>query len=103
MNRVRTLLVIVLLTMLSVACVATDLKVVDICFIDDSHGWLSVVDPSPALYKTTNGGQSWERIESPGFFRIIFFDPMNGVAIKGELNVFKFVRGEFGIFRTADG
>jgi hypothetical protein len=56
---------IVLVSTLSVACVGSELSelnVADMSFADDSHGWLAVMEPSPAIFKTTDAGQSWKQI-----------------------------------------
>jgi photosystem II stability/assembly factor-like uncharacterized protein len=55
---------------------------VDMSFADDSHGWLAVMEPSPAIFRTTDAGQSWTRIAVPGFYRVSFFDRTIGIAIK---------------------
>jgi photosystem II stability/assembly factor-like uncharacterized protein len=91
------LIAIVLFSMSSVMCVGNDLNVVDISFADDAHGWLAVLEPSPAIFRTTDAGQSWKRITVPGFYRISFFDRTTGIAIKGVSE------SEFAVYRTADG
>jgi photosystem II stability/assembly factor-like uncharacterized protein/sugar lactone lactonase YvrE len=88
---------IVLLSMSSVVCFGNDLNVVDMSFADDSHGWLAVMEPSPAIFRTTDAGRSWKRITVPGFYRISFFDRVTGIAVKGVSD------GEFALYRTADG
>jgi photosystem II stability/assembly factor-like uncharacterized protein/sugar lactone lactonase YvrE len=91
------LTVIVLFSVSSVECFGNDLNVVDMSFADDAHGWLTVLEPSPAIFKTTNAGQSWRRIAVPGFYRISFFDNTTGIAIKAVSD------SEFAVYRTADG
>ena len=88
---------IVMLSILSVRCLASGLNVVDISFTDDSHGWLAVLEPSPAIFRTTDAGQSWQRIAVPGFYRISFFDSTTGIALKSVS------QSEFAVYRTADG
>jgi photosystem II stability/assembly factor-like uncharacterized protein/sugar lactone lactonase YvrE len=88
---------IVLFSISSAVCVGTDLDVVDMSFVDDSHGWLAVMEPSPAIFKTTDAGRSWKRITVPGFYRISFFDRTTGIAIQGVSD------SEFVVHRTTDG
>src|SRR6185312_13992050 len=98
MTRPRLILrAIVLLLMSSVECFANDPSVVDMSFADDSHGWLAVMEPSPAIFRTTDAGQSWTRIAVPGFYRVSFFDRTIGIAIKAVSD------SEFIVYRTADG
>jgi photosystem II stability/assembly factor-like uncharacterized protein len=91
---------IVLVSTLSVACVGSELSqlnVADMSFADDSHGWLAVMEPSPAIFKTTDAGQSWKQIAAPGFYRISFFDKVTGIGIK------RVSESEFVVYRTEDG
>ena len=88
---------IVLISTLSVACVGSELNVADMSFADDSHGWLAVMEPSPAIFKTTDAGQSWKQIAAPGFYTISFFDKATGIGIKSVSD------SEFVVYRTEDG
>jgi photosystem II stability/assembly factor-like uncharacterized protein len=88
---------IVLLLMPLAVCAGTDLNVIDMSFVDDSHGWVAVLEPSPAIFKTTDAGRSWKRIPVPGFYRISFFDRTTGIAVKGVSD------SEFVIYGTRDG
>jgi hypothetical protein len=56
---------IVLISTLSVVCVGSELNVADMSFADDCHGWLAVTEPSPAIFKTTDGNLV-RRIDSNG-------------------------------------
>jgi photosystem II stability/assembly factor-like uncharacterized protein len=71
----------------------SDTTFVDMSFISDSVGWVSV---SPnALVRTSNGGFSWEIIETPAqFWSIAFTDELLGWAGTG-------ISGE--IYHTSDG
>ena len=62
-------------------------------FIDPQVGWSIQQRPGSGLFKTTNGGVSWERLESaPGAYSVAFVDDSIG-----------FVTNFDGIFRTTDG
>ena len=76
---------------------ADDIQVADISFVDDLHGWVSVLSPEPCIFRTTDGGQSWSRISLPpqqGFYRLHFFDLKIGIAIQLESE------DSTGIYRT---
>src|ERR1051326_1016769 len=97
MDKARLSFVALVLLLLPAFLCAQETNVVDMSFAGDSHGWLAVMDPQPAIFRTVNGGQSWTRIAVPGFYRINFFDHSTGVAIKEVSNK------EFAIYRTSDG
>jgi len=76
-----------------------DIEVVDIAFADGIHGWVSVVGPSPALFRTADGGISWDRISlasSGGFYRLYFYDAKTGIALQAESEK------SVAIYRTVD-
>jgi photosystem II stability/assembly factor-like uncharacterized protein len=55
----------------------------DIFFIDNQIGWL--LTNTGNLYQTTNAGNSWDEIfvfPGAGWFKLIFFDDMNGYAMQ---------------------
>jgi photosystem II stability/assembly factor-like uncharacterized protein len=76
-----------------------EIEVADSTFIDELHGWVSVLEPTPAIYKTSDGGKKWLRIPIPegrGFYRLRFFDMNTGLAICLEAD------GNTGVYRTMD-
>lgn len=81
------LLVLVMPTLGSSRSMVEDIQATDIAFVDALHGWVSVTEPAPAIFRTSDGGQTWLRIPislNNGFYRISFFDQKTGVAIQFE-------------------
>ena len=55
----------------------------DIEFINTLHGWVlgeKVIERSHFLWRTTDGGNSWEEISIPGLYITSFFDSCKGFA-----------------------
>lgn len=73
------------------ACkIDSDIKlggVEDICFSDSQYGWaigidIDCTDGCGALFKTTNGGETWHRVIGAGFATDVFFtDSLHGVVL----------------------
>jgi photosystem II stability/assembly factor-like uncharacterized protein len=66
---------------------AQGIQVTDMAFVDESHGWVAVVQPTPSIFRTTDDGKTWSRFPVPaehGFYRIHFFDRNTGVALAVE-------------------
>lgn len=59
-------------------------------FLDPRHGWVSAANHS--VYRTTDGGRSWQAARVPGGGFIDFRDLQHGYAL-----------GPDGLFRTTDG
>jgi photosystem II stability/assembly factor-like uncharacterized protein/sugar lactone lactonase YvrE len=63
------------------------IQVVDMSFVDELHGWVSVLDPTPEIFRTSDGGQTWVRIpidSETGFYLLHFFNQNTGFAIQHE-------------------
>ena len=76
------------------------IQAADVAFIDELHGWVSVMEPTPALFRTADGGKTWTEMPVPftrGFCRICFHDVSSGVAIQSQSD------DEFAIYRSVDG
>jgi photosystem II stability/assembly factor-like uncharacterized protein len=89
------------LTIGFVACCSQceEIELADSTFIDELHGWVSVLEPTPAIYKTSDGGKKWLRVpiqDGRGFYRLRFFDLNTGLAIRLEAD------GKTGVYRTTD-
>ena len=91
--------VVIILAIIAIpaASFAQAIHVADLAFVDDLHGWVSVTEPSPAILRTSDGGETWTRIPVPGFYRITFFDANTGLGIQSVSD------SEFAIHRTVDG
>jgi photosystem II stability/assembly factor-like uncharacterized protein/sugar lactone lactonase YvrE len=75
-------------------------QVADVIFMDELHGWLSVMRPTPAILRTADGGKTWARMPVPlkrGFYHICFYDVTTGLAIQSPSDE------EISIYRTVDG
>lgn len=59
-------------------------------FLDRRHGWVAAANHS--VYRTSDGGRSWQASRVPGGGSIDFLDRRHGYAL-----------GPDGLFRTADG
>jgi photosystem II stability/assembly factor-like uncharacterized protein len=100
-HKFGTLLIFSLFTFLLAVLpsVATDIQVLDLAFVDELHGWVSVLEPKPAIFRTSDGGNSWTRIPfapEKGFYLLRFFDLQTGFALQLEsLEV-------TAVFRTGD-
>jgi photosystem II stability/assembly factor-like uncharacterized protein/streptogramin lyase len=95
--RSRRLAIFAFSLCLGIQCHAQAGQIVDMSFVDDSHGWLAVTEPSPAIFRTSDAGETWTRIPVPGFYRISFFDRQKGLAIQGVS------QDEFCIYKTTNG
>ena len=62
----------------------------DVQFVDRRHGWVSAANRS--VYRTSDGGRSWQASRVPGGGFIDFLDLQHGYAL-----------GPDGLFRTVDG
>jgi photosystem II stability/assembly factor-like uncharacterized protein len=67
-----------------------------IAFVNEDLGFVSGGYNGNSVFRTKNGGDSWERIESICFGKIQFLDSLNGYAVK-IFNAF------YRIYKTADG
>jgi photosystem II stability/assembly factor-like uncharacterized protein len=71
-------------------------------FLDAEHGWINFkmagnVQFSPgALMQTSDGGQSWRKVESPGYFGEILFTSLNDGWFAGG-------PGDLFLYRTQNG
>jgi photosystem II stability/assembly factor-like uncharacterized protein/sugar lactone lactonase YvrE len=99
-NAMKTFLRIAILTACIIAdshLLAQDLRIFDMSFVDDSHGWLMVRKPKSLLFRTTDAGKTWTRTTVPDFLRISFFNRTTGIAIERSKE------DELTFFRTSDG
>lgn len=69
------------------ACGVNPHEVDDVFFLDSTHGWIVVEDHRldlSDLFRTTDGGKSWTRVQAPsGVGEICFVTPNLGWAIRG--------------------
>ena len=71
----------------TVSTVRAQVQVTDFSFIDQSHGWASEVGPTPAIFRTSDTGQTWLRMPvkiKQGFYRIRFFDAKTRLAVQAK-------------------
>lgn len=92
----RLLAIFAFLLWLGIQCRGQAGQIVDMSFVDASHGWLALTESSPAIFRTSDGGETWTRITVPGFSHISFFDTQKGLAIQGVS------QDEFRIYKTTD-
>jgi photosystem II stability/assembly factor-like uncharacterized protein len=60
-------------------------------FVDADHGWVTwptTNDPMEHFMRTRDGGRTWRKIRSPGYYlvHVQFFDQQAGVAIESDMN-----------------
>jgi photosystem II stability/assembly factor-like uncharacterized protein/streptogramin lyase len=93
----RPILALLALGLFAGCSLCEQTEAIDIAFIDNLHGWVSVHEPTQAIYRTFDGGKKWLRISVPGdFYRLRFFDLNVGFAICLEAD------GNTGVYRTTD-
>jgi photosystem II stability/assembly factor-like uncharacterized protein len=90
-------------------------NLLDVFFVDSNHGWITsikgnnLVPKGSNIYKTSNGGNSWQKIhlkipESSFISNIFFVDKLKGwVVIQTESNSYKNIVSEINILETKDG
>ncbi|HTC95466.1 MAG TPA: YCF48-related protein [Terriglobales bacterium] len=99
----RTVLALFLLLLLVCGltpafCLDQDIQVEDIAFLDELHGWVSVGEPKPVLYHTSNGGTTWTQVSLNLALRCVhFLDSHTGIALHVESE------STTAIYRTVDG
>lgn len=78
----------------------TEIQVGDVAFIDEFHGWVSVSQPTPSIFRTSDGGRTWIRMPlavKAGLSRICFLNTTTGLGIQYVSD------NESAIYRTVDG
>jgi photosystem II stability/assembly factor-like uncharacterized protein len=96
---IRVLIGAVLACGLGARSSATQVQAQDIAFVDELHGWVSVLEPTPSILRTFDGGRTWTRLPltvRPGFYLIRFTDVNRGLGIEAVS------AEELAIYRTLD-